>query len=693
MAQADEDAGDLQQEHEHEPQQEPIKRFGANTCKPKPAEPTPVPSCFFKGQTVHVAERTGMGQNKPGGVGRITKVHPEDGSCDIKYSLGGRELRVLPCYLSEWNAFAQDSSRNAAAPARFVAKPASYLGNPEDKRRPGDEKPPLFKAIVSGSVFQPAAMGEYLGQRERHSVVGEYFRSENGNLLYFHPQRKRWYIGTSFDETSTASLYSLNGASAPDKITGEWRAWNNEESTWSSETSITIAKVVIPSASSSPLKREHSDGEGSSGAGTGTGSGSGSATKAAGKPKKAKRRKVGASKKQQQQQQSALRPVSYPTGAFDPEKEGFCSFCEGGDASADNPIIFCDCCAVGVHQRCYGVQSVPDGPWMCDLCVSTGAKSSTDAAAAIAGADAITCPNPKANPSAAQQCALCLRTGLSYGGAFKRSETGDWCHLVCAYWIPELYSLDQPVLQGHAKAIAAERCASTCQVCGIHGGVPVYCAAGKCREVVHVACARAEGLKMVQDFSKGKLRLKVFCRKHSKPRARAPKREQAEGEGEKTKSKRKSKSAKTNAHTASASSTTTSTSSTAARFSSVEAGGCNVVKVESSADFWRLYDECSAGTGAGACAGTGTGTGAGAGQDGERCRALEAFKQGQLYALRAPSACKVKEETGMGMQVANHADGQLLPVLCILEAQEQEQEQEQGQGQGEGMPTAREIGR
>lgn len=48
---------------------------------------------FAVGDIVVVTARTGVGENKPGGVGRVTEVS-EDGSVDVKYVLGGRERRI-----------------------------------------------------------------------------------------------------------------------------------------------------------------------------------------------------------------------------------------------------------------------------------------------------------------------------------------------------------------------------------------------------------------------------------------------------------------------------------------------------------------------------------------------------------------------------------------------------------------------
>ena len=40
-----------------------------------------------------------------------------------------------------------------------------------------------------------------------------------------------------------------------------------------------------------------------------------------------------------------------------------CAICKDPDVYDNNEIIFCDKCDVAVHQTCYGVTTVPDGPW------------------------------------------------------------------------------------------------------------------------------------------------------------------------------------------------------------------------------------------------------------------------------------------------------------------------------------------
>ncbi|KAJ6614538.1 hypothetical protein B0H10DRAFT_1803267, partial [Mycena sp. CBHHK59/15] len=87
-----------------------------------------------------------------------------------------------------------------------------------------------------------------------------------------------------------------------------------------------------------------------------------------------------------------------------------CGECEGENAKA---LVFCDGCNVAVHQDCYGVPYIPQGQWLCRPCsVSPGIQVS---------------------------CILCLNRG----GAFKQTAQGEWIHVLCTIWVPEIaVSLD-----------------------------------------------------------------------------------------------------------------------------------------------------------------------------------------------------------------------------------------------------------
>lgn len=54
------------------------------------------------------------------------------------------------------------------------------------------------------------------------------------------------------------------------------------------------------------------------------------------------------------------------------EMVGGCCVCSDERGWAENPLVYCDGhqCNVAVHQACYGIVSVPQGPWFCRKCES-----------------------------------------------------------------------------------------------------------------------------------------------------------------------------------------------------------------------------------------------------------------------------------------------------------------------------------
>lgn len=77
------------------------------------------------------------------------------------------------------------------------------------------------------------------------------------------------------------------------------------------------------------------------------------------------------------------------------------------DSEEGNEMVFCDRCNICVHQACYGILSIPPGPWLCKPC-SLGLRP---------------------------PCQLCP----NQGGALKATRGGStWAHVACALWIPEV---------------------------------------------------------------------------------------------------------------------------------------------------------------------------------------------------------------------------------------------------------------
>ncbi len=115
------------------------------------------------------------------------------------------------------------------------------------------------------------------------------------------------------------------------------------------------------------------------------------------------------------------------------EADSLCSVCFDGNAPADNHIVFCDGCNIGVHQRCYGLKGIPEYEFYCDRCLFLQSKvrrmsSSFQVDLAVPG---LVQP-PGAPQLQIPQCALCP---VLHGG-LKQTDDGRWVHLCCALWVP-----------------------------------------------------------------------------------------------------------------------------------------------------------------------------------------------------------------------------------------------------------------
>lgn len=126
------------------------------------------------------------------------------------------------------------------------------------------------------------------------------------------------------------------------------------------------------------------------------------------------------------------------------EMVGGCCVCSDERGWPENPLVYCDGqnCTVAVHQACYGIVSVPTGPWYCRKC------ESQERAARV-------------------RCELCP----SRDGALKKTDNHQgWAHVVCALYIPEvrfgnvttmepiILQLIPPERYSKSKYIACENC-------------------------------------------------------------------------------------------------------------------------------------------------------------------------------------------------------------------------------------------
>ena len=207
------------------------------------------------------------------------------------------------------------------------------------------------------------------------------------------------------------------------------------------------------------------------------------------------------------------------------ENSELCDVCFEGESTSGNLIIFCDSCNVGVHQTCYGVPSVPEGPWLCRKCAIRKEKGKQ--------VTCVLCPvrHGALKPIHPNSCVT---------ASGEKSNQQEWIHLFCSQWIPETYIRAEDTVNmepvQNVAGVSKERFKLLCSICKQRQGACIQCSHGHCTTAFHPLCARAAGLLMevVGYDGSDNIELKAYCQKHSKRPTR-----RALTELESTKSKKK----------------------------------------------------------------------------------------------------------------------------------------------------------
>lgn len=181
----------------------------------------------------------------------------------------------------------------------------------------------------------------------------------------------------------------------------------------------------------------------------------------------------------QQRKETSLYPDEMP-----------CEICGESDTSNCNVIVLCDDCDLAVHQECYGVPHIPEGPWLCRTC--------TDRA--------------RSNYIIKPKCLMCPWPG----SALRKTTDHRWVHSLCAHMISETaitFSPSDPNDLVDVCTLHSDRAKLRCVLCRTEhargGGYPMQCTSKLCPVAFHPLCARAAGWHL--DYAKQK----GFCSKHA----------------------------------------------------------------------------------------------------------------------------------------------------------------------------------
>mgnify|MGYP002787151719 CR=1 FL=1 len=176
-----------------------------------------------------------------------------------------------------------------------------------------------------------------------------------------------------------------------------------------------------------------------------------------------------------------------------------CEVCRLPDT--DNPsnlLVLCDGCDLVVHQDCYGIPHIPEGPWLCRACSLSGPSvvGSASVHSVVSGCYTSESDTSSSSDKAThiQQCCLCPWPG----GALKPTTDGRWCHVVCAQWVPGAVILNPSLLEPvDVTGVDSDRFKLKCYLCQeSDAGAPIQCDHPKCSIAFHPYCAFASGLTM-----------------------------------------------------------------------------------------------------------------------------------------------------------------------------------------------------
>lgn len=184
------------------------------------------------------------------------------------------------------------------------------------------------------------------------------------------------------------------------------------------------------------------------------------------------------------------------TVAWPEEDDAICTVCGDGNSTDDNLIMFCEGngCTVTVHQRCYGVNNVPEDEWLCDGCAAKlpvnaprcvlcpvlgGAVKKVASLGRLKMPEKESAEGTQGGDRHARR-SRASRNDSGSGGGVRVHYCGisePYVHVACALWIPEVtWQNPEGMSNVDLSAITKARMGLKCHICGQAGGGVMYVA-------------------------------------------------------------------------------------------------------------------------------------------------------------------------------------------------------------------------
>lgn len=133
-----------------------------------------------------------------------------------------------------------------------------------------------------------------------------------------------------------------------------------------------------------------------------------------------------------------------------------CDICGSFEVKDEQSFLTCQGCGISTHEECYGTAESPDGIWLCKKCIFHFESG---------------------------ECKFCQRRD----GILKRTDTNEWCHVICALLIPGLsfcnINIRDPI--DTSELVSLE---GTCSICNSSSSSLITCSFEGCGVAYHASC-------------------------------------------------------------------------------------------------------------------------------------------------------------------------------------------------------------